>query len=60
MEPTVIPGSFASPTAIAHLAVQKYVIYSPLYRSASRNLRKGPVVEYQLFRVQGGVSGGIQ
>lgn len=32
MEPTVIPGSFASPSAIAHLAVQKYVMYSPLYR----------------------------
>ena len=32
IEPTVISGSFASPSAIAHLAVQKYVMYSPLYR----------------------------
>lgn len=32
MEPAVIPGSFASPSAIAHLAVQKYVMYAPLYR----------------------------
>ncbi len=31
MEPAVIPGSFASPSAIAHLAVQKYVMHSPLY-----------------------------
>lgn len=32
MAPAVIPGSFASPSAIAHLAVQKYVMYAPLYR----------------------------
>ena len=32
MEPAVLPGSFASPSAIAHIAVQKYVMYSPLYR----------------------------
>ena len=31
MDPTVIPGSFASPSAIAQLAVQKYVMYSSLY-----------------------------
>lgn len=32
MEPTVIHCSFAFRTAIAHLAAQKYVMYSPLYR----------------------------
>lgn len=31
-EPSVLPGSFASPSAIAHIATQKYVMYSPLYR----------------------------
>ena len=31
-EPSVLPGSFASASAIAHLAVQKFVMYSPLYR----------------------------
>ena len=31
-EPAVLPGSFASPEAIAHLMVQKFVMYSPLYR----------------------------
>lgn len=41
MEPTVIPGSFASPSAIAHLAVQKYVMYSPLYRLEQEFDRQG-------------------
>ena len=41
MEPTVIPGSFASPSAIAHLAVQKYVMYSPLYRLEQEFERQG-------------------
>ena len=31
-EPSVLPGSFASPEAIAYLDVQKYVMGSPLYR----------------------------
>ena len=30
--PSVIPGSYASPEAIAHIAVQKFVMCSPLYR----------------------------
>lgn len=30
--PSVIPGSFASPEAIAHIMVQKFVMASPLYR----------------------------
>ena len=31
-EPNFIPGSFATPEAVAHLAVQKFVMGSPLYR----------------------------
>lgn len=41
MEPSVLPGSFASPSAIAHLAVQKYVMYSPLYRMEQEFERQG-------------------
>ena len=41
MAPTVIPGSFASPSAIAQLAVQKYVMYSPLYRLEQEFERQG-------------------
>ena len=40
-EDTVLPGSFASPSAIAHLAVQKYVMYSPLYRMEQEFERQG-------------------
>ncbi len=29
MAPVVIPRSFVSPSSIAHLVVQKYVMYSP-------------------------------
>ncbi len=39
--PSVLPGSFASPSAIAHLAVQKYVMYSPLYRLEQEFERQG-------------------
>lgn len=31
-EPSVLPGSFASPEAIAHIMVQKFVMGNPLYR----------------------------
>ena len=41
MEPAVLPGSFASPSAIAHIAVQKYVMYSPLYRLEKEYERQG-------------------
>ena len=41
MEPAVIPGSFASPSAIAHIAVQKFVMYSPLYRLEKEYERQG-------------------
>jgi len=31
-EPSIIPGSYASPEAVAHVAVQKFVMCAPLYR----------------------------
>lgn len=37
----VLPGSFASASAIAHIAVQKYVMYSPLYRLEQEFERMG-------------------
>ena len=41
MEPAVLPGSFASPSALAHIAVQKFVMYSPLYRLEKEYERQG-------------------
>lgn len=41
MASTAVPGSFASPSAIAYLAVQKYVMYSPLYRLEQEFERQG-------------------
>lgn len=40
-EPTVLPGSFASPEAIAHIMTQKFVMYSPLYRQEQEMNRAG-------------------
>lgn len=40
-EPAVIPGSFASPEAIAHIAVQKFAMYVPLYRQEQEWARQG-------------------
>jgi len=40
-EPVVIPGSFASPEAIAYLMTQKFVMFSPLYRLEQEMTRKG-------------------
>lgn len=37
----VFPGSFASPEAIAHIMVQKFVMYSPLYRQEQEMNRAG-------------------
>ena len=45
--PSVIPGSYASPEAIAHIAVQKYVMGSPLYRQAAELNRSGVVLSRQ-------------
>ena len=41
LEPSVIPGGFASAAAIAHLATQKYVMCSPLYRMEQEFSRQG-------------------
>ena len=40
-EPSVLPGSFASPEAIAHIMVQKFVMGSPLYRQEQECARQG-------------------
>ena len=40
-EPSVIPGSFASPEAIAHIITQKFVMASPLYRQEQEWGRQG-------------------
>ena len=39
--PAVIPGSFASPEAIAYIMTQKFVMASPLYRLEQEMLRTG-------------------
>ena len=39
--PAVIPGSFASPEAIAHIMTQKFVMHAPLYRQAQELQRSG-------------------
>ena len=41
MPKPVIPGSFVSPEAIAHIAVQKFVMASPLYRQEQEWNRNG-------------------
>lgn len=43
----VIPGSYASPEAIAHIAVQKYVMGSPLYRQEQELNRSGVMLSRQ-------------
>ena len=40
-QPTLCPGSFASPEAVAHIMTQKYVMYSPLYRLEQEFQRQG-------------------
>ena len=39
--PSVIPGSFASPEAVAHVMTQKFVMHAPLYRQAQELNRSG-------------------
>lgn len=39
--PAVLPGSFASPEAIAHIMTQKFVMHSPLYRQSQEMQRSG-------------------
>ena len=38
-DPSLLPGSFASAEAVAYLATQKFVMYSPLYRLELSNNR---------------------
>lgn len=45
--PPVIKGSFASPQAIAHIAVQKYVMCVPLYRQEQEWKRAGILLSRQ-------------
>ena len=40
-EPALIPGSFASASAVAHIATQKFVMGSPLYRQEQALKRQG-------------------
>ena len=40
-EKNIIPGSFATPEAIAHIMTQKFVMGSPLYRQEQEIKRKG-------------------
>ena len=45
--PSVIPGSYASPEAIAHIMVQKFVMGSPLYRQEQELNRSGVMLSRQ-------------
>ena len=40
-EKSILPGSFATPEAIAHIMVQKFVMGSPLYRQEQELNRRG-------------------
>ena len=40
-EPSLIPGGYASAEAVAEIAYEKYVMYSPLYRQEQEWNRKG-------------------
>ena len=46
-ELALIPGSFASAEAVAHFAVQKYVMGSPLYRQEQEWNRQGVMISRQ-------------
>ena len=46
-EPTLIPGSCASAEAVAHIAVQKFVMGSPLYRQEQEWSRQGVMLSRQ-------------
>ena len=39
--PALIPGSYASAEAVAHIMVQKFVMYAPLYRQEQEWNRAG-------------------
>lgn len=46
-EPALIPGSFASPEAAAHIMTQKFVMHAPLYRQEQEWNRQGIQVSRQ-------------
>lgn len=46
-DPALIPGGYASPEAVAHIAVQKFVMGSPLYRQEQEWNRQGIMVSRQ-------------
>lgn len=46
-EPVIISGSFASPEAVAYLATQKFVMYSPLYHLEQEWNRRGLMLSRQ-------------
>ena len=48
-EPSVLPGSFASPEAIAYTMTQKFVMYAPLYRQEQEWNRQGLKVTRQVL-----------
>lgn len=59
-KPAVLPGSFASPEAIAHLMVQKFVMYSPLYRQEQEWGRQGLKLSRQvMFPLAAARGGGL-
>lgn len=45
--PAIIPGSYASPDAVAYIAVQKFVMCAPLYRQEIDWNRKGIMLSRQ-------------
>ena len=48
-ESAVISGSFASPEAIAHIMVQKFLMYAPLYRQEQEMRRAGLLWEVSIL-----------
>ena len=46
-EPALVPGGYASPEAVAHIAVQKFVMGSPLYRQEQEWNRQGVMLSRQ-------------
>lgn len=47
-EPDVLPGSYASASAIAHIAVQNHVMYSPFYQLEQELARMGLKLSRQI------------
>ena len=48
-EPALIPGSFASPEAVAYIIVQKFVMCIPLYRQEQEWNRQGVMLSRQVM-----------